>query len=159
MKPAGATRGESSSSAFRCILSIDPGRSCGYAFWIDQVLYESGTERDELIVSLVRHTHKEFGPLDLVIVEAPVCSGVHFDHSPYELLGALRQATADLSVAGRRGRPLFHKSNPGSMAGPKRWVAADVWALYRTEHERDAIAHGLAYFRRTKFPSPKDYTP
>lgn len=126
------------------VLSLDPGVTTGYAFFVNGELEDTGT------------IPQFFGLFSLVIVKKPdviVCEGYHqrpvkFAVSreslvPVEVIGAAKFLCSIYEIPFIEQTPAAKKLFEGEKL--KQFVS--LWPS--TEHERDAVRHGLVYLKRS----------
>lgn len=121
------------------IIAIDPGISVGIAVFIEPVYKTLTTKEPDDLYSLFDKSY----PFDVVIIERFSAQDISsYGLYTVEMVGGVTAVASVLGMPLVRQQPQFRQ---GFLEYAKRMLNADSTLGSWTRHERDALAHLLAY--------------
>lgn len=120
------------------ILVLDPGVTTGYAIFTKGRKHHHWSLFEIGKLSDCFRFDDMFPRVDAIVYENVVSPGLHFNDYPIRVIGVIQYLAEKYNI------PTI-KQQPSSMQAPLRWAAPWFRLQKISEHEKDAICHGMFF--------------
>ena len=127
------------------VWTFDPGQTTGWSLWSKGTLRKWGVFQPEevhkFLTKVLQPASTEDNVKTIFLYERLVVRQLSFNPIGMEVIGALKY------IACVNKYNVLHQE-PAQISGVMKWPIYDFKKKGLSEHEKDAIAHGIIYYRK-----------